>query len=254
MIKTKVSQEQKQNVLHTIKFFLTFCLILDILFFSFFIFFPTERVNLEYSKEVKKALFQFFNNKEIEVSGVKIIITGFSDTLPPDLDLYINSNTRDFNKINFYGVLEFEVKSYKILVASVQLLRERISKNNRTKIIFNASVIKLTNNFNNQYFQTKKPILKFDINKKITEKYLSEILVTSFENIFNITKIEYKSNSELKINENLNNLLDSLERIRKKHYFNHLSLWLSLFTLSFTMILIMFSFIYFQNKKYLESK
>ncbi|MGC8815315.1 MAG: hypothetical protein ACP5O4_03845, partial [bacterium] len=164
------------------------------------------------------------------------------------------SNTRDFNKINFYGVLEFEVKSYKILVASVQLLRERISKNNRTKIIFNGSVIKLTNNFNTQYFQTKKPILKFDINKKITEKYLSEILATSFENIFNITKIEYKSNSELKINENLNNLLDSLERIRKKHYFNHLSLWLSLFTLSFTMILIMFSFIYFQNKKYLESK
>lgn len=191
--KSQDSKNQKQNPLTKIIIIFIIVLLTDILIFSYFILFPVERVSLEYSKEAKKTLFEFFNNKEIEVNGVKVVITKFLDS-SPDFVAYINSNFRDFNKYNFYGILEFQAKNYQISVADIQLSKEGTGKNNPTKIIFSGSVIKIINNSDNKYFEIEKPIFRFEVNKKITEQYLTKILVTSFENIFDIAKIEYKSN------------------------------------------------------------
>jgi hypothetical protein len=54
------------------------------------------------------------------------------------------------------------------------------------------------------------------------KNYLFKNLITSFKNIFDTINIKYSPNDSIKINENLNNLLDSLEKIRKKYLYDEL--------------------------------
>ncbi|MCX7869999.1 MAG: hypothetical protein N2485_00245 [bacterium] len=158
--KNQDSKNQKQNPLPKIVIIFIIGLLTNILIFSYFIFFPVGHVSLEYSKEAKKTLFEFFNNKEIEVNGVKVVITKFLDS-SPDFLAYINSNFRDFDTYNSYGILEFQVKNYQISVADIQLSKEqRCSKYRTTKTIFNGSIIKVTNKLDNKYFEIEKPIYR----------------------------------------------------------------------------------------------
>lgn len=213
-------------------------------------------IDIVYSKELKKEIYNFLKNKEIEILGVKVIIIGFSDEGVP----YINLGY--YNEYTSGGVLDLQIENYKVSVQDIILVREtkkrvttrgadgRTRQELRTisETVFNGSMIKMINNSDIKYFKTDKPILRFSLYNKIDKNYLFKNLITSFKNLFDTINIKYSYNNTIKINENLDDLLDSLEKIRKQRIYNQLSGLINVFLIGVLIILIFFSIPYFLIK------
>ncbi|MGC8815317.1 MAG: hypothetical protein ACP5O4_03855 [bacterium] len=80
------------------------------------------------------------------------------------------------------------------------------------------------------------------------KNYLFKNLIISLKNIFDTINIKYSPNDSIKINENLNNLLDSLEKIRKKYLYDELLQTMLIFLIIIIVILIIYSVIYIISK------